>query len=115
MNRDVKLYLNDIIENIEDAELFIKGMTYQEFIKDKKTVNAAIRSIEVIGEATKHIIADIRAKRNDIPWKDMAGMRDKCIHGYLGIDYEVVWTAIKNELPLIKPKINSLLIELNSH
>jgi uncharacterized protein with HEPN domain len=115
MNRDVTLYLDDIIENINDAELFIKGMTYQEFMEDKRTVNAAIRSIEVIGEATKHVPQDIRNKRRDIPWKDMAGMRDKCIHGYLGIDYEVVWTSIKDELPEIRPKIKSLLVELKTH
>jgi Uncharacterized conserved protein len=109
MRRDISLYLADILENIDDAQGFIRGITYEQFIADKKTVNAAVRSIEVIGEASKHIPDDIRAKRPDVPWKDMAGMRDKCIHDYVGIDFEVVWTAIKDELYEIRPMIQSLL------
>ena len=112
MKRDITLYIGDIIENIDDAQRFIGGVTYESFIDDKKTVNAVIRSIEVIGEASKHIPSDIRAKRPDVPWKDMAGMRDKCIHDYVGIDFEVIWTAVKDELSAIRPKIQSLLDEL---
>jgi len=112
MIRDICLYLHDIIENIGEAEGFIAGMTYEEFIGDKKTVNAAIRSIEVIGEAAKHVPEDIRAKRPDVPWKDMAGMRDKCIHDYVGIDYEVVWTAVRDELPSLRQTIQSLMDEV---
>jgi uncharacterized protein with HEPN domain len=112
MIRNITLYIGDIIENIDDAQSFIGGMKYESFIGDKKTVNAVVRSIEVIGEASKHIPSDIRAKRPDVPWKDMAGMRDKCIHDYVGIDFEVVWTAVKDELPVIRPKIQSLFDEL---
>lgn len=112
--RDFTLYLSDIIENIDDSVKFIADMTYEEFIGDKKTVNAVIRSIEVIGEATKHVPQEMRSQRPVVPWKDMAGMRDKCIHDYAGVDYEVVWTAVKEELPVLRPQIQSLLDELRN-
>ena len=112
MKRDITLYLGDILQNIDDTQQFIANMTYEQFVEDKKTVNAVIRSIEVIGEASKHIPLDIRIKQPDVPWKDMAGMRDKCIHDYVGVDFEVVWTAVKVELLSIRPMIQSLLDEL---
>ena len=112
MNRDATIYLSDIIENIDSAVQFISGLTFEQFIGDKKTVYAAVRSIEIIGEATKNIPPEMRARQSNVPWKNMAGMRDKCIHDYFGIDYEVVWTAIKNELPMIRLQVQSLLGEL---
>jgi uncharacterized protein with HEPN domain len=109
MTRDYTLYLSDIIENIEDARRFVSGMAYEQFVDDKKTINAVIRSIEVVGEAAKHIPQSIRDRQPEIPWKDMAGMRDKCIHDYVGIDCSVVWTAVHEELPGIQVKVKLLL------
>jgi uncharacterized protein with HEPN domain len=114
MKRDITLYVSDILENIADAGRFISGLTFEQFVKDKMVVNAVVRSIEIVGEATKHVPAEIRARRPDVPWKDMAGMRDKCIHDYVGIDYEVVWTAVKVEFPEVRSKIQSLLDELKN-
>jgi len=113
MKRDFTLYLVDIIDNVNDASGFISDLSYEQFMADKKTVNAVIRSIEVVGEATKQVPEEIRAKRPNVPWKAMAGMRDKCIHGYVDIDYEVVWAAAKEELPAIRDEVQSLLDELN--
>jgi uncharacterized protein with HEPN domain len=72
-------------------------------------VNAVIRSIEIIGEAAKHIPQDIRAMGASVPWKEMAGMRDKCIHDYVAVDFDVVWTAVKTELPQIRTQVKDLL------
>jgi uncharacterized protein with HEPN domain len=112
MKRDILPYLSDIVENINDAEIFISTLTFDDFVKDKKTVNAVIRSIEIIGEAAKHVPEDIRSLCPEIPWKNMAGMRDKCIHDYAGVDHETIWFVVKDDLPKLRPRIQTLLNEL---
>ncbi len=107
--RDFKDYIEDIIISIKDIDQFIIGMTYDEFINDKKTFNAVIRSIEIIGEAAKNIPENIAKKYNDIPWNKMAGMRDKLIHGYFGIDIEIVWKTIKDDIPDILPLMQEII------
>ncbi len=81
-------------------------------MKEEKTKSAVIREIEVIGEANKNISESIRTKCQELPWKDMARMRDKIIHFYLGIYYETVWKVIKERLPEIKQLISKVLEEL---
>ena len=94
MSRNVLVYIKDILQNMRDAEQFIQGMTYEQFVADKKTVNAILRSIEVIGEAAKRVPDDVRAQYPQIPWKEMAGMRDKVIHLYFSVDNETVWLVV---------------------
>ena len=77
-------------------------MSYEAFAKDRKTVDATVRNFEIIGEATKHIPERIRKEYPKVPWKDMAGMRDKLIHGYFGVKLDVVWKTIKERLPAVK-------------
>ncbi len=112
MKRDVTLYLADILENMDDAVTFIEAISFDTFVNDKKTINAVVRSLEIIGEASKHVPEEIRLKKPDVPWKNMAGLRDRCIHGYIGIDYEMIWNVIKIDIPRIRLSIQSLLIEL---
>jgi uncharacterized protein with HEPN domain len=112
MKRDYKLFLKDILDAINKIENFVGTMSFDEFMKDEKTKSAVVREIEVIGEATKNIPESIRIKSKDLPWKDMARMRDKIIHSYFGIYYETVWKVIKDRLPEIKPLISKLLKEL---
>jgi uncharacterized protein with HEPN domain len=112
MRRDVSIYLKDILENIERAESFVKDMNYDEFVKDEKTHYAVIRCIEIIGEATKHIPNSIRKKYPEIPWKDIAGMRDKVIHFYFGVNLERVWETINEDMSEIKPFIKKVFEEL---
>ncbi|MFU8773164.1 MAG: DUF86 domain-containing protein [Anaerolineales bacterium] len=99
---------------MEDAEMFISGQTFDDFTLDKKTVNAVIRSIEVIGEAAKNIPEGVREKYPIIPWKEMAGMRDKVIHFYFGVDLELVWISVKESIPSIRPLLEDILQELES-
>jgi uncharacterized protein with HEPN domain len=114
MNRNVALYLWDILQNMQDAEEFIQGLSYDQFASDKKTFNAVVRCIEVIGEATKHVPDGIRSKYPAVPWKEMAGMRDKVIHFYFGVDREAVWLAVKERIPALKPVIRQILQDLET-
>lgn len=112
MTRAVVLYISDILEQMMDALEFVQGMTYEQFVKDKKTINAVLRSIEVIGEATKNVPESIRARYPDIPWKEMAGMRDKVIHFYFGVDPEIVWLVVSERIPELKPRLERVLQDL---
>lgn len=90
MIRNVTLYVKDILHNMRDVEEFIQELSYEQFAGDKKTFNAVVRALEVIGEAAKNVPTGIRRKYPDVPWKEMAGMRDKVIHFYFGVDREAV-------------------------
>jgi uncharacterized protein with HEPN domain len=106
-NKDI--YLSDILSAIESIEGFVKGMDAEKFAKDDKTSSAVIRKFEIIGEAVKKVDQSLRDNTTDIPWKEMAGMRDKLIHFYSGVDYNLVWQTIKIRLPQVKESIKKLL------
>ncbi len=112
MKRKIGDYIDDIIEAMANAMEFTKSMEYYDFAKDTKTVYAVIRAIEIIGEAVKNIPEDIRMKYPDIPWRSIAGMRDKVIHAYFGVKIERVWEVVKRDIPRIKPKFEKILEEL---
>lgn len=111
--RNYSDYVWDILNSIDEIEEFTVGMSFEGFVKDKKTVNAVIRSLEVLGEAAKKIPSDMRERYPQIPWTRMAGMRDKLIHEYFGVDLEIVWTVIKEELPPLRPKIKQMCDEID--
>ncbi len=108
MIRRQSLYLHDIKNAIESILDFTSGMTFESFKADDKTFSAVIRKIEIIGEAAKSIMPDIQASNPDIPWSVLARMRDKLIHGYFGVDADVIWKTIREDLPVILPTISEL-------
>ncbi len=110
--RDYLDYIQDIVDSIIDIENFIGKMSFNEFSQDKKTLNAVVRSLEVIGEAAKRVPESLRKKYPKLPWKEMARMRDKLIHGYFGVDVEIVWKVVKDEMPPLKPSIEQVLKDL---
>mgnify|MGYP000954745937 CR=1 FL=1 len=108
MIRKQSLYLHDIKNAIESILNFTSGMTFESFRADDRTFSAVIRKIEIIGEAAKSIKPEIQASNPDIPWSVLARMRDKLIHGYFGIDADIIWKTVNNDLPEILPVISSL-------
>lgn len=114
MTRNVSLYVKDILQNMQDAEEFVRGFSYEQFAGDKRTFNAVVRSLEVIGEAAKNIPDEIRRKYPLVPWKEMAGMRDKVIHFYFGVNRETVWLAVKERIPAVRPMVEKIMQELGN-
>ena len=110
--RDIADYLEDALTAMDKAEAFVSDMSYEQFAEDDKTVFAVVRAIEIIGEAVKHIPQDFRGQFTDIPWRDMAGMRDVLIHEYFGIDLETVWKTVKEDIPELKPLLRQVLGKL---
>ncbi|MDI3475515.1 MAG: hypothetical protein PWQ79_874 [Thermococcaceae archaeon] len=110
--RDYLLYIRDILENIRKAMEFTEGMSFQDFLKDEKTVYAVLRCIEIIGEASKKVPKEIRKRYPEVPWRAMAAMRDRVIHGYFGINTEIVWTTPVKDLPPLKERLQEILNEL---
>jgi uncharacterized protein with HEPN domain len=106
--RDSKLYLKDILKAMDAIETFVEGMNLEEFEKDDKT-SAVIRKFEIIGEATKNLPEELKNKNPHLPWREMAGMRDKLIHFYFGVKYDLVWSTIKDVIPQIRPVLIEIL------
>lgn len=106
--RDISDFLEDMCNAIAEVEEFTRGMTFEMFKMDKKTTNAVIRSLEVLGEATKHIPEAFRQKHPDIPWSKIEGMRDVLIHNYMGVDLKTVWKVVIERIPSLAVKIKSI-------
>lgn len=109
--RDWRLYFDDIFDCIKKIENYTANLSYDEFIRDNKTQDAVIRNLEVIGEAAKQVEENIKKKYNNIPWKEMVGIRNRIIHGYFGVDLEIIWQIINHDLRDLKQKIEKVLTE----
>jgi uncharacterized protein with HEPN domain len=102
-------YLQDILDTMGKIEQFTIGIAYEEFVRDDKTVFAVVRALEIIGEATKHIPTEVRQRQPNLPWRNMAGMRDKLIHDYLDVDLDIVWKTATELIPSLKPQIAEVI------
>ena len=109
LKKDPLVFIEHIIEFIADIEDFTKGVSKEEFMKDKKLQSAVIRNIEVIGEAVKNIPFIFRKKYPNIEWIKIAGMRDKLMHHYFGVNLENVWKVIEENIPVLKKQILEIL------
>ena len=105
------VYLKHILDEINFLQKSTETLDYNSFFENEMLTRAFSRSLEIIGEAVKSLSSEFRKAHNDIEWKKISGMRDKIIHQYFSVDYELLWDVIKNKLPEIKEKIQSLNIK----
>jgi uncharacterized protein with HEPN domain len=105
MKKNHKVFLQHILESINLIEDYTKAKTKEDFLKSVPLQDMVIRRLEIIGEAVKNIPQKVRENYSDIPWRRIAGMRDKLIHGYFGVDIEFTWGVVKKDLPVLKQKI----------
>jgi uncharacterized protein with HEPN domain len=106
--RAYSIYADHVREAAESALQFVAGMSFEAFAADQRTTYAAVRALEIIGEATKRLPEEIRALEPEVPWKKMAGMRDIIVHQYENVDLKVVWDTIHQDLPSLVPRMERL-------
>jgi len=107
--KDLRLYLSDILDSGNAIQEFVKGLSFEEFSKDRKTYSAVIREFEVIGEAVGKCFEELKQKHPDIEWQDMKDFRNLLIHEYFGVDLEIVWRTVQDDLPVLMDAINKIL------
>ena len=110
--RDAKLLLEDIIESIDTIKQFVKGITFDEFYSDRKTVDAVTRNFEIIGEASSKIPREFQKQHSEIAWRKIIGLRNRVIHDYFEVDYEMIWEIIHKDLDGLKTKLEKILQNL---
>ena len=102
-------WIKDVREAIIRIQRYLRGVGYKRFLKDTKTQDAVVRNLEIIGEAAKSISSDFKKTHKDVDWKGMAGMRDRLIHHYFGVNLDVVWSVVKDKLPGLKTQIEKIV------
>lgn len=109
MSNEFLDYIEDILDAMEKADTLLEGVDYEQFESDFRINYAVVRALEIVGEATKRLPDDLRQKYSEIPWKGIAGMRDRTFHAYDTVDMEIVWEVVKKDIPIIKPQIQQIL------
>ena len=110
--RDSKLLLADILEAVEKIKKYTSGLIFETFIEDSKTLDAVIRNFEIIGEAANRLPDDFKHKHQLVDWFRIIGFRNRIVHDYMGVDYQIVWTIIEKDIDKLATDIQSILKRL---
>jgi uncharacterized protein with HEPN domain len=105
-------YLNDILENISDIREFTAGLTRESFSTDKKTMKAVVRSLEVMGEAAIKLPEHVRNRYPEVSWQEIIGMRNRLIHEYFGVDFDIVWQTIEEDLAPLETAVKKMIAKM---
>lgn len=106
--RQPTLYLQDILDSLEKIEQYIQNLSFEQFQQDEKTIDAVIRNLEIMGEAARNIPIEFRDQCSEIPWEKMVSMRNKVLHEYFGVDEEILWKTVTEDLPALKTLIQKV-------
>ena len=106
--RDASLLLQDMRESMQKIARYIAGMDLAGFLADEKTVDAVVRNVEIIGEASKQVPESFKSAHPEVPWAQMAGMRNRIVHDYAGVDLELVWNVAMHSLPALERDLTGL-------
>ena len=109
MSRDYLLYLEDILESCGKIERYTEQLSFDQFLEDRKTYDAVVLNLEIIGEAAKNVPEDVRLRYPDIEWRKIAGLRDVIAHEYFGIDDEILWDIIQNKIRSLQREVKRVV------
>ncbi len=104
-----EIYLDDIISSIKKIEKYINNVSFEEFSDNEMIVDAVVRNLEIIGEAARNLEDDFKETNSHIPWRNMIGLRNIMIHEYFGIDLNIIWKIVTDDIPKTKPEILKLI------
>ena len=111
--RDPLVFVEDILESMDKIESYVQGMDFSDFAMNDMVIDAVLRNLEIIGEASRNIPDDIRERYSEIPWKEMMGLRNIVIHGYFSVDLDIIWEIITEDIPPTRTKIEKMFRELS--
>lgn len=107
--RDAKLLLDDILTSIAKIERYLAGLDREQFLNDEKSIDAVVRNLEIIGEATRQLPDEFTAQSPHIPWAQMAGLRNRIVHEYFGLDLDIIWEITQHDLSPLRQQIQPLI------
>ena len=103
--------LEDIVESSALIAVYVQGMSYADWVKDRKTIDAVVRNLQIIGEATNHVPEDVQSRYSNVPWAQLRGMRNILIHEYFGVDTDILWRAVTEDVPRLRKQIKKIIDE----
>jgi uncharacterized protein with HEPN domain len=107
--RHTKLLLGDILDSAEKINTYTQSLTYDQFIEDSRTIDAVIRNLEIIGEASNRLPDELKDQTSEVDWHKIRGLRNRIVHGYFGINYKIIWDIVEDYLPELTDQINELI------